>query len=75
MIITLENSFHNTSYRVRITEKELALSPYYGGIWGVIQVAAADETNRRIYGPARRRERRVERALCGIEDCACGTVR
>ena len=65
--ITLENSFHNTEVRVR-------------GPWDD-QWEAWEDIQRAVYGQvfpsraAKRRLRRVEKALCGMDDCACGTVR
>lgn len=65
MNVTLTNSFHNTQTVVR------SRSPDASEAWYQIQATAATSNA----PSAKARLRRVERALCGIEGCKCGTVR
>jgi hypothetical protein len=65
-IICLKNEFHGTSVRVRV--------PWTAGDddWAEIQLRAALE---RVPGRWTRTLRRIEKTLCGMKDCHCGTVR
>jgi len=65
--IELKNSFHGTSVRVR-TEAEDA-----GEAW--LEIQAAVYATGRPTAAAKRGLRRVERTLCGMSDCQCGTFR
>jgi hypothetical protein len=65
--VTLNNSFHNTEVRVRVPDdvqegREWEYIQYWGGIY------RADPSDRS-------RLLRVRRALCGSNECTCGTVR
>jgi len=67
---TLSNSFHNTETRVLSRWRDGETSQHQ--VWGEME----DEANREYYsGPARARLNRARRALCGMSDCTCGTVR
>lgn len=65
--ITLRNDFHNTEVKVR--------GPWENAqdAWFAIQAAVHGETD--PTEAAKRRLRRVRKALCGMKDCGCGTVR
>lgn len=66
--ITLKNSFHNTEVRVRgpWNNQWEAWQDIQGAVYGSIGLPSKS---------AQRRLRRVEKALCGMKSCACGTVR
>ena len=64
---TLTNSFHGTTVKISDTWGDTP-----GEAWEALQHSAFQELH---YGKARRTLRRVEKALCGMADCACGTFR
>lgn len=66
-IITLTNSFHGTRVNVRTN----ADNPQEA--WYEIQSAVYSQAY--PTAAAKARLRRVEKALCGIKGCRCGTVR
>ena len=61
--ITLKNSFHNSSVRVRVPDTD-------SDHWLDLRIAAheGDES-------AKRKVQRIRRTLCGSGGCQCGTVR
>lgn len=63
--ITLKNDFHGTETNIRFDARDADEA------WYQIQSAAQDPRNT----TSRRRLRRIEKALCGMTDCKCGTVR
>ncbi len=65
--IILTNSFHNTSVKVRtaVDNQQEAWFEIQAAVHGQAHPTAA----------ARAKLRRVEKSLCGIEDCKCGIVR
>jgi hypothetical protein len=65
--ITLTNNFHNTSVRVRTNADNQAEA------WFELQAAVHGQAH--PTAAAKARLRRVEKALCGMKDCRCGTVR
>lgn len=65
--ITLTNSFHNTSARVRTDADNQA------DAWFEIQAAVYGKSH--PTAAAKAKLRRVEKALCGMSDCRCGVVR
>lgn len=69
--VTLKNSFHNTEITIRVPEGWI---DFEGGLplWDEIQLASHVSTSG---SPDKRRENKIRRALCGMADCSCGTVR
>jgi hypothetical protein len=65
--IKLQNSFHGTSIRVRVPQA-WADDPNDGPWMNIQQAAQTSEKWARTL-------RRIERTLCGMQDCTCGTVR
>lgn len=63
---TLTNDFHKTS--VRVKGYDLAMSQ--NDIWMDIAQRANDGEK-----AAQKQMARISRALCGMKDCTCGTVR
>lgn len=63
--LKLANSFHNTSTTIRVTDP----SQDQHKAWTELQVQAWDDAK------AAAKVRRIKRALCGMSDCCCGTVR
>lgn len=67
MNVTLKNKFHNTEVVVRSATADPAQT------WINIQMAVYAVNH--PTNAAKARLRRVEKALCGLSDCCCGTVR
>jgi hypothetical protein len=65
--ITLTNSFHGTRVNVRTNADNQQ------DAWFEIQAAVYGQAH--PTAAAKARLRRVEKALCGMKDCRCGTVR
>ena len=69
--ITLKNSFHGTEARISSSWGDTPAE-----VWDTLQT---DAYGRNPYSEESRRAqrtiRRIERALCGMDDCRCGTVR
>lgn len=65
--MTLRNSFHNTSCVIltsQETERDAWLEIQYDAKFAHFPTKAAKKKYRRVY-----------KALCGMTDCKCGTVR
>jgi hypothetical protein len=58
---TLTNDFHNTSVKTRLTRKQLH------DMLRVLLTGDGEE-----YRRAKATQRRIWKALCGIEGCTCG---
>ena len=68
--VTLTNSFHNTSCAVMVPDAiaDLGQSEIWNNITYPLYTGSAT--------PAQKaRIRRIERTLCGSNDCTCGVVR
>ncbi len=60
---TLTNSFHSTEVKTRLSEASLL---------EIERVLATADQRSPEYKAARRTQRRLEKALCGVEGCTCG---
>jgi hypothetical protein len=67
---TLENTFHNTSIRIKspLDWEQIVKAAYYAE-------STRPHNRNRSQINALALHRRIRRALCGMTDCHCGTVR
>jgi len=70
MLKTLTNSFHKTTVRIRVQDSwgNLTQDEIYSRLVNYAKVEGP-------HGRLSRKVRRIQRTLCGMEDCHCGTVR